>query len=274
MATASNSKIEFLVWLSQIMGGLCSRSATVDRVFATTTTTTDAAATASPSNKTTTTADFTTPPQPRETMDRNLPEPSDFYDGIPRFPDKPRARASKVSEVSSRLGRVGLEVLDTLGSSVTNLNSGGGFVSGAAIKGNEVAILAFEVANTLVKGFHLVQSLSPQNIRHLNEDVLLSKSVQDLVSKDRDELLSIVAADKRQELKVFSDEVIRFGNRSKDPQWHNLERYFEKISKESNAQRLSRDEAESIMQQLMNLVQYTAVSITKGNTYLLVLPED
>lgn len=99
--------------------------------------------------------------------------------------------------MSSRLGRVGLEVLDTLGSSVTNLNSGGGFVSGAAIKGNEVAILAFEVANTLVKGFHLVQSLSPQNIRHLNEDVLLSKSVQDLVSKDRDELLSIVAADKR-----------------------------------------------------------------------------
>ena len=32
----------------------------------------------------------------------------------------------------------------------------------------------------------------------------------------------------RQELKVFSDEVIRFGNRSKNPQWHNLERYFEK----------------------------------------------
>jgi hypothetical protein len=32
----------------------------------------------------------------------------------------------------------------------------------------------------------------------------------------------------RDELKVFSDEVIRFGNRSKDPQWHNLDRYFEK----------------------------------------------
>lgn len=32
----------------------------------------------------------------------------------------------------------------------------------------------------------------------------------------------------RQELKVFSDEVIRFGNRSKNPQWHNLDRYFEK----------------------------------------------
>lgn len=32
----------------------------------------------------------------------------------------------------------------------------------------------------------------------------------------------------RKELKVFSNEVIRFGNRSKDPQWHNLDRYLEK----------------------------------------------
>jgi len=32
----------------------------------------------------------------------------------------------------------------------------------------------------------------------------------------------------RKELKVFSNEVIRFGNRSKDTQWHNLDRYLEK----------------------------------------------
>jgi hypothetical protein len=32
----------------------------------------------------------------------------------------------------------------------------------------------------------------------------------------------------RQELRVFSREVIRFGNRCKDPQWHNLDRYFSK----------------------------------------------
>ncbi|XP_027329566.1 uncharacterized protein LOC113845982 isoform X2 [Abrus precatorius] len=141
---------------------------------------------------------------------------------------------------------------------MTNLNAGSGFVSGAAIKGNEISILAFEVANTIVKGYNLLQSLSTKSIRHLKEEVLLSEAVQDLVSKDIDELLRIVAADKRQELKVFSDEVIRFGNRSKDPQWHNLDRYFEKINKELNAQRLSRDEAESIMQQWMTLVQFTA----------------
>ncbi|KAJ1386604.1 hypothetical protein SESBI_40654 [Sesbania bispinosa] len=269
MEGPSNSKLEFLVWFSQVMGSLCSRSAEVDPVFPNT----DAPASANRSNKDT---DSTTAPQLHEKMDRNLQEPSgtkandDFYDGIPRFaedsfPHKTRAKqatVAKVSEVSSRLGRAGIgkavEVLDTLGSSVTNLNAGSGFVSGAAIKGNEISILAFEVANTIVKGFNLLQSLSAKSIRHLKEEVLLSEAVQDLVSKDKDELLRIVAADKRQELKVFSDEVIRFGNRSKDPQWHNLERYFEKISKELNAQRMSRDEAESMMEELMTLVQFTA----------------
>ncbi|CAI8598951.1 unnamed protein product [Vicia faba] len=232
METDSNSKIQLLVWFSQLMGGLCSRSAEVDRVFASSDADSDASHKPNTNNNP---ADFTTPPQVREIMERNpagATADDVFYDGIPRY-------AAKVSEVSSRLGRAGLgkavEVLDNLGSSMANLNAGSGFVSGAALKGSEISILAFEVANTIVK-----------------------EVVHDLVSKDTDELLRIVAADKRQELKVFSDEVIRFGNRSKDPQWHNLDRYFEKISRESNAQRLSRDEAESIMKQLMNSVQFTA----------------
>ncbi|KAF7840173.1 DUF668 family protein [Senna tora] len=201
--------------------------------------------------------------------------PDDFYDGIPRFtdsfPHKSRsvksrqAAVAKVSEVSSRLGRAGtiglgkaVDVLDTLGSSMTSLNAGSGFTSGAATKGNEIAILAFEVANTIVKGCNLMQSLSGKNIKHLQEEVFHSEAVKDLVSKDVDELLRIVAADKREELKVFLDEVVRFGNRSKDPQWHNLDRYFEKMSRELNAQRKLKGEAESIMQQLMTLVQFTA----------------
>ncbi|XP_061350028.1 protein PSK SIMULATOR 1-like isoform X2 [Gastrolobium bilobum] len=274
MAGSSNSKIELLVWLSRVMGGLCSRSEEEedDRMFV------NAAEKRGGNNG----GDFTTAPQVRGRMERNVEveeEPSgtstatatnrneEFYDGIPVFGNDscPHKSRSKVSEVSSRLGRAGtigfgkaVEVLDTLGSSMTNLNAGSGFVSGAAIKGNEISILAFEVANTIVKGFNLLQSLSTKSIRHLKEEVLLSNAVQDLVSKEMDELLSIVAADKRRELKVFSDEVIRFGNRSKDPQWHNLDRYFEKINRELNAQRLSRDEAESIMQQLMTLVQFTA----------------
>ena len=99
--------------------------------------------------------------------------------------------------MSLRLGRAGIDVLDTLGSSMTNL-SAGGFVSGAVTKGNEIGILAFEVANTIVKGFFsLMESLSTKSIKPLKEEVLPLEAVQDLVSKDTDELLKIVGADKR-----------------------------------------------------------------------------
>ncbi|XP_058088946.1 protein PSK SIMULATOR 1 [Magnolia sinica] len=173
--------------------------------------------------------------------------------------------ATKVSEVSSLLGRAGtvglgkaVEVLDTLGSSMTNLNLSSGFGSGVATKGNKISILSFEVANTIVKGANLMQSLSKENIKHLKEVVLPSEGVQTLVSKDMDELLTIASVDKRDELKVFSGEVVRFGNRCKDPQWHHLDRYFDKLGSEITPQRQSREEAEAVMQQLMTLVQYTA----------------
>lgn len=104
-----------------------------------------------------------------------------------------------MSSLLGRAGTVGLgkavEVLDTLGSSMTNLNLNSGFVSGGA--GNKISILAFEVANTIVKGSNLMQSLSKRNIRLLKETVLPSEGVQHLVSHDMDELLQIAAADKR-----------------------------------------------------------------------------
>ncbi|WCJ37730.1 hypothetical protein M5689_018837 [Euphorbia peplus] len=190
----------------------------------------------------------------------------DFYDGIPRYPHPSlKSRSSRVSEVSSRLGRAGsaglgkaVEVLDTLGSSMTNLNPNSGFATGVASKGNELAILSFEVANTIVKGNSLMTSLSKRSIRHLKEVVLPSEGVQTLISDDMDQLLKVVAADKREELKVFSGEVVRFGNRCKDPQWHSLDRYFEKISRALTPRRQLKEEAESIMELLMTLVQHTA----------------
>ncbi|XP_017629793.1 protein PSK SIMULATOR 3-like [Gossypium arboreum] len=216
------------------------------------------------------------PPQVTEIMEKRIEEPTDdFYDGIPRFTrgmsQKSRsvrstqAAVAKVSEVGSRLGKAGsvglgkaVEVLDTLGSSMTSLNPNAGFASGVATKGNELTILAFEVANTIVKGSNLMQSLSRRNVRHLKEVVLATNGVQNLISKDMDELLRIVAVDKREELKIFSGEVVRFGNRSKDRQWHSLERYFEKISRELSPQKQLKEEAELLVEQLMISVQYTA----------------
>ncbi|CAM0955388.1 unnamed protein product [Alopecurus aequalis] len=172
---------------------------------------------------------------------------------------------TKVSEVSMILGRAStaglgkaVEVLDTLGSSMASLNASSGFVSSSA-KGNQISILAFEVANTIVKGSNLMRSLSKANVKHIKEVVLHSEGVQHLISKDMDELLEIAACDKREELEVFSKEVIRFGNRCKDPQWHNLDRYFEKLASERRtSQHYLKRDAEAVMQQLIICVQYTA----------------
>nr|CAD1842021.1 unnamed protein product [Ananas comosus var. bracteatus] len=174
------------------------------------------------------------------------------------------ADQTKVSDVSSILGRAStaglgkaVEVLDTLGSSMTSLNSNSGFISGVTKKGNRISILAFEVANTVVKGSNLMQSLSEQNVKHLKV-VFRSEGVQNLVSKDMGELLMLAAADKRQELKVFSGEVVRFGNHCKDPRWHNLDRYFARLESEVTPPNHLKETATGEMQYLMTLVQNTA----------------
>uniref|UniRef100_A0A0D9VGZ1 DUF668 domain-containing protein n=1 Tax=Leersia perrieri TaxID=77586 RepID=A0A0D9VGZ1_9ORYZ len=164
-----------------------------------------------------------------------------------------KLKAGKAS--TSGIGKA-VEVLDTLSSSMTSLSPVGGFVSGAKTKESRVSILAFEVANTIVKGMSLMQSLSKENMRYLKGTVLRSEGVRRLVSSDINELMRIAAADKRQELMVFSREVIRFGNRCKDPQWHNLDRYFSKLESEIIPQPNLKEIAEAEMQQLMTLDLY------------------
>ncbi|MCO5557804.1 hypothetical protein L7F22_011376 [Adiantum nelumboides] len=108
---------------------------------------------------------------------------------------------TKVFGVVGRAGTAGLGkavgALDTIGSSMTNLNKGSGFTSAAAIKANTIGILAFEVANTIAKGYSLKESLSKDSIKFLKEEVLCSYGVQRLVSTDMTELLSIAATDKK-----------------------------------------------------------------------------
>ncbi|MQM05317.1 hypothetical protein Taro_038119 [Colocasia esculenta] len=173
--------------------------------------------------------------------------------------------ASKAPEMSSILGRAGIvglekavEVLDTLGSSMSNFKTGNGFSSGMVYRGNKVSILAFEVANTIAKGATLMRSLSEENVQFLKKEVLPSDGVQRLVSTDMKELLGIVAADKREEFDVFSREVVRFGDLCRDPQWHNLARYFQKLDAGLTSQQLLKEEAETTMQQLMDLAHHTS----------------
>ncbi|KAI3464826.1 hypothetical protein Pfo_021489 [Paulownia fortunei] len=175
-----------------------------------------------------------------------------------------RTPANKAPPVTSFLGKAGIvglekavEVLDTLGSSMTNLNSGG-FTTGVTSRGNRISILAFEVANTIVKGANLLQSLSEENVQFLKKEILNSEGVRQLVSTDMDELLSIAAADKREEFDVFSREVIRFGNLCKDPQWHNLDRFFSKLDSDPDVHKQLREEAEMTMQELTSLAQNTS----------------
>ncbi|KAF8377818.1 hypothetical protein HHK36_031203 [Tetracentron sinense] len=176
-----------------------------------------------------------------------------------------RTVASKVPQMSSLLGRAGIvgleravEVLDTLGSSMSNFNGNSGFVTGMATRGNKITILAFEIANTIVKGSNLLQSLSEESIQFLKKEILHSVGVQILVSTDMEELLSIAAADKREEFAVFVKEVVRFGDLCKDPQWHNLSRYFQKLDSDLTTHKLLKEEAEMTMQELITLAQHTS----------------
>ncbi|XP_078172438.1 protein PSK SIMULATOR 1-like isoform X2 [Carex rostrata] len=151
-----------------------------------------------------------------------------------------------------------VEGFDLIVSGMVNLTPSTGFASGSTAKGTVICILAFEVANTIVKGANLINSLSKENIKYLKEVVFNSDGVQRLVSSDAGELERLVEADKRRELNVFASEIVRFGNRCKDRQWHNLDRYFSKLDSEVMPQKQLKETARAEMQYLLNLVKNTA----------------
>ncbi|KAI3725435.1 hypothetical protein L1987_65223 [Smallanthus sonchifolius] len=174
----------------------------------------------------------------------------------PSTPDRV-AKAPNASTFLGRASSAGLEVLDTLGSSLVELLSNSKFVSNSSLRGFKVSIFAFEVANTIVKGSNLMQSLTDEYIQIFKKHILLLEGVQLLVSTEIKELLRIAAADKREEFEIFSREVVRFGDMCKDLQWHNLDRVFRFDLDRATNKRL-REEAEISMLELANLAQYTA----------------
>ncbi|KAG8074602.1 hypothetical protein GUJ93_ZPchr0006g45820 [Zizania palustris] len=187
--------------------------------------------------------------------------PGDFDSGELAIPPPKAPPSHKVSETGTLLGRASIaavEVLDTLGSSMANLNYGSGFLSGGTNRGNRVCILAFEVANTIAKSSNLWRSCSDASIKELKEEILHSDGVQILVSSNSSELLYMAYVDKRDELAIFAREVIRFGNLCKDPTWHNLGRYFDKLTTDYTPQDHSKEQMEMTVHQLVNLAQHTS----------------
>ncbi|KAF8711146.1 hypothetical protein HU200_029154 [Digitaria exilis] len=85
-------------------------------------------------------------------------------------------------------------IIDKVSTSKTANTSSAFTFSG---KGTKAPILAFQIANTVVKGSCLMNTVSKQNIQHLKEGVLRSKGVRLLISEDYSQLLHLVQADIR-----------------------------------------------------------------------------
>ena len=71
-------------------------------------------------------------------------------------------------------------------------------------KGCKISILAFEVANTILKGASIMQSLSEDTVTYFKQVVLPSEGVQNLVSSEMSELMRIAANDKRYPARLLS----------------------------------------------------------------------
>ncbi|KAM7466738.1 hypothetical protein LguiB_014300 [Lonicera macranthoides] len=126
-----------------------------------------------------------------------------------------------------------------------------------ASKWGKVSILSFEVASTVAKCSNLLQSVSPENIDFLKREILHSEGVQQLVSTDMEELLTIAAADIWEEFNGLCQQVCRYGDLCMDSQWHKLGRFFSQLVPDSiNYKQLKKD-AEMSMEKLDTLALHT-----------------
>ncbi|KAI3989447.1 hypothetical protein MKX01_022722 [Papaver californicum] len=168
----------------------------------------------------------------------------------------------KVSKSSSWDQIVGQEqngeVLDPTAGIMPRFRSSSTYVRGTSSRGNDVCILAFEIASTITNGANILRSLSKENMLFFKQRILQSDGVQRLVSTDMEELLTIAAADKREEFATFLREIVRFGNLCKASEWHNLGPYFQKLDLDVITYKRSKEEAQLTMEELVSLAQSTS----------------
>ncbi|XP_023537028.1 uncharacterized protein LOC111798233 isoform X2 [Cucurbita pepo subsp. pepo] len=159
--------------------------------------------------------------------------PLKLRSGVILLPSPPSKTGSNKVAPTNALGgaRKAVDFLKTFGNSVSNMHTNGGFFTGMAS--------------------------DEDNIQLLKKELSQSEGMKQLVSTNVEELLSIAAADKRQEFDVLLREVIRFGNKCKDPQWHNLDQFFSRLDLNDSTQKRAR-EARAAMQELTVLAQYTS----------------
>ncbi|KAG4210294.1 hypothetical protein ERO13_A02G037002v2 [Gossypium hirsutum] len=84
-------------------------------------------------------------------------------------------------------------------------------------KHETVGILSFEVANVMSKTIHLHKSLSEPEVSKLKFEILNSQGISNLISSDENYLLSLVLAEKLDELNKVANVVSRLGKKCNEP---------------------------------------------------------
>ncbi|GBG60751.1 hypothetical protein CBR_g12489 [Chara braunii] len=178
-----------------------------------------------------------------------------------RITDRMGQTVSAVGGNLKRVGSAGVgkakQAFDALGT-VGNLGFSSSF-SGVRFRGGDrIGIIAFEVANVVVKALNLRQAISESDMKLL-EEVISSYGVQQLVSHNRGVLWRIAAADMKAELDTFGQEVVRLGKQCSDPDFHWLDGHFQKMRlKPTPEPQCSPRELDSHMKVLEDLVTATA----------------
>lgn len=89
-----------------------------------------------------------------------------------------------------------------------------------------IGILSFEVANAMSKAVQLWQSLDDQEVHRLRTEVLKSEAISYMVSDNENYLLSLVCAEKLEDLNNVAAAVSRLGKKCQEPALQGFEHVY------------------------------------------------